>query len=110
MIAHRRRALAIFALIVGAACTPKGEPGSCYRDKDNACVEYGATTAVGGKRLCAGYKWLPGAGSCPTADRVGACARQGGASIEILYAGPPNRFTKDAAKATCERTGGAFTP
>jgi hypothetical protein len=107
-MALRCAALAIVA--IAASCTPKSEPGSCYRDKDNVCVEYGEAQAAGGKRLCAGYRWIAGAGSCPTEGRVGSCAREGGKTIELMYSGPPNQFNAAAAKTSCESSGGSFRP
>ena len=95
-----------FVILLALGCTPKGEPGSCFRDKDNACVEYGPDQAVGGKRLCAGYTWL--AGACPKEGRVGACVKDGAKTVEYVYSGAPNRFTPEAAKAACGTAGGAF--
>lgn len=100
----------IVGLAAASACTARGEPGGCFRDKDNACVEYGAEQAVGGKRLCAGYTWLPGERACPKDGRVGTCRREGGRVAEYVYGGPPNRFTAASAKTTCEASAGTFSP
>jgi hypothetical protein len=92
-------------LVVGA-CSRDGEPGSCFKEKDNVCLEFDKASGTAGQRLCAGYKWTPGAGSCPKADRLGTCTHQG--QVEIYLGGPPNRFTPAAAKSVCESSGGTF--
>jgi hypothetical protein len=99
----------LLPLTTAAACSEKSEPGSCYRDKDNACAEYGAAQSAAGKRLCSGMKWTPGAQSCPTANRVGTCVGKNSVA-EYLYAGAPNNYSAAGAKSACEASGGAFTP
>ncbi len=101
------RLLFAAAIVVAACgCSRDGEPGSCYRDRDNACVEHGRAQAAAGKRMCSGFRWTPGEGSCPKEGRIGTCTRDG--KDELLYAGPPNQFTPAAAKALCESSGGSF--
>lgn len=106
-----RSATIAFAFTFLLACS-KGStepPGSCYRDADNACVEYGADKSAGGKRLCTGHRWTTGTNSCPAANRLGQCKR--GITVETMYGGPPNNFTADTARAVCEGANGAvFTP
>lgn len=96
---------ALFAIAL-AACTHDAEPGSCYRERDNACVELGRAQAAAGKRLCTGFRWTAGEGTCPKDNRIGTCRRD--AHDEILYGGPPNQFTPDVAKTQCEAAGGSF--
>jgi hypothetical protein len=98
---------ALFALVL-IACKSDADPGSCYRERDNACVDYGRAQAAAGKRLCTGYRWTPGEGTCPKDGRIGTCARDG--RDEFLYSGPPNQLTPSAAKTICESGGGVFRP
>ena len=51
-------ALPFLALLTLPSCAKEGEPGSCYRDPDNACVSYGAPMAGAGKRLCSSFRWI----------------------------------------------------
>jgi hypothetical protein len=100
------RALAL--TVSAAACSNEGEPGSCYRSNDNACVDYDRSQGAAGKRMCSGMKWTHGARSCPTENRLGACARKGG--TEWLYGGAPNNYTPASARSACEWDRGVFTP
>src|SRR6185295_10887322 len=61
-----RAVIVSFVVVLLVACKNEGEPGSCYREPDNACVEYGQAMGGAGKRLCSSFKWTPGAKSCPT--------------------------------------------
>ena len=101
--------VALLVALVGA-CSDKGEPGSCYRQPDNACIEYGASMGGAGKRLCSSFKWTPGAQSCPKENRLGTCIKEKGKVNELVYGGPPNNFTVPVAKNTCEFKGGVFLP
>lgn len=102
----RRRAVVVLAFVV-MSCSKSSEPGSCHREHDNACVEYGPGEAAAGKRLCAGMKWTPGETSCPTTNRLGKCTRA--SSSEWLYSGAPNRYTAATARRWCEQDGRVFT-
>jgi hypothetical protein len=102
------RASLMFSVMLVAACSNEGEPGSCYRDHDNACVDYGRPQGAAGKRMCSGMKWTSGEKSCPTANRIGACTKQSG--TEWLYSGAPNNYNASSAKSACEFGGGVFTP
>ena len=70
-----RAAIATSVLVLLVACKNEGEPGSCYREPDNACVEYGQTMGGAGKRLCSSFKWTAGEKSCPTENRLGTLPR-----------------------------------
>jgi len=102
-----RGPLALLVLAL-AACSNEGEAGSCYRDPDNACVEYGKSMGGAGKRLCSSFKWMPGEKSCPKENRLGTCTKEKGTVTEIVYAGPPNNYSAPVAKNTCEFKGGVF--
>jgi len=103
-----RGAVATSFLLLLAACSNKGEPGSCYREPDNACVEYGASMGGAGKRLCSSFKWTPGEKSCPAENRLGTCIKEKGGVTEYVYGGAPNNYTKPSAKNACEFRGGTF--
>lgn len=92
-----------------AACSNEGEPGSCYREPDNACVEYGKSMGGAGKRLCSAFKWTEGPQSCPKENRLGTCLKEKGAVSEIVYGGSPNNYSVATAKNACEFKGGVFT-
>ena len=109
MTARSACALVLALSAASLACSNEGEPGSCYRTPDNACVEYGKAMAGAGKRLCSGFKWTPGAQSCPHDSRLGTCIKERGAVSEILYAGVPNNYNAGSAKNACEFKGGMFT-
>lgn len=98
----------LFVVRIAAGCSNEGEPGSCYRTPDNACVEYGKSMGGAGKRLCSAFKWTPGAQSCPKEDRLGTCLKEKGAVTEIVYGGAPNNYTAATAKNACEFKGGIF--
>ena len=103
---------AALAVVLGAllvACSTKGEPGSCYRAPDNACVEYTREQGAAGKRICSGLTWTAGENTCPKDHRVGTCtkAKDG---VEWLFGGPPNNYTAASAKSACEFGGGVFSP
>jgi hypothetical protein len=100
------RSPVLFVAVFLAACTRDGEPGACYRERDNACSEFGRPEGVAGKRTCTGFRWTPGEAACPPAGRLGTCTREG--RVDLLYAGPPNHFTAAAAQAVCESGGGHF--
>jgi hypothetical protein len=99
------RIVVALALLL-AGCSKPGAPGSCYRERDNACVEFDGAHAAGGERLCAGFRWT--AGTCPKENRLGSCTKQG--QSEWLYGGAPNSFTPASARSICEGGGGTFTP
>jgi hypothetical protein len=99
-------ALAVASLAALGCDEPRGAPGSCFKEKDNVCIEFDAAQGAGGERLCAGYRWTKGAGTCPRDARLGTCTHQG--QVEIVYGGAPNRFTPAAAKSVCESSGGTF--
>ena len=105
---RRIRAVIVVSALFGAACSKEGEPGSCHRPHDNACIDYDRAQGAAGKRLCAGLQWTPGEKSCPSADRIGSCAKKSGA--EWVYGGPPNNYNASSAKTACEWAGGTFTP
>lgn len=96
------------ALASWMGCSTEGEAGSCFRQGDNACVDYPRAQGAAAKRMCAGLKWTPGEGTCPTANRLGACAKKAGS--EWMYGGAPNNYTPASAKGACEFGGGVFTP
>ncbi|HVH47314.1 MAG TPA: hypothetical protein VM925_33495 [Labilithrix sp.] len=101
------RATVLFCAAIACACSTKaGEPGSCQRAIDNACVDYGAAQASAAKRICAADKWTTGEKTCPTANRLGSCTKKDGA--EWIYGGPPNNYTAASAKTACEFAGGVF--
>jgi hypothetical protein len=106
----RGTAIAFVLVAIGASlasCSKPGEAGSCYREHDNACIEYTPSEGAAGKRLCSGMKWTSGAGSCPSASRVGTCIK---ATVsEQLYGGAPNNYTPASAKTACEHGSGTFT-
>lgn len=109
-VAEARAAVLVGLLaLVVPACKRDGQPGSCYRDRDSACVEYDAARAAAGQRMCAGHRWTPGVGTCPTENRLGTCVRERGAVVEHLYAGPPNHFTPVSARGACESGGGSWS-
>lgn len=95
--------------ILAAGCSNEGEPGSCYRSPDNACVEYGRAMGGAGKRLCSSFTWTPGEKSCPKDDRLGTCLKEKGSVNEIVYGGSPNNYSAATAKNACEFKGGVFT-
>ena len=103
---HVGAAVLAAGLLLG--CSNEGEAGSCFREHKNACTEYPKAEGAAGKRLCAHMKWTPGAATCPTANRLGACVRSAG--TELLYAGPPNNYDAASAKLACESDGSRFTP
>jgi hypothetical protein len=94
--------------IVLVACKDEGEPGSCYRNPDNACVEYGKAMGGAGKRLCSAFTWRAGEKSCPADNRLGTCTKEKGTVTEIVYGGSPNNYTVATAKNACEFKGGVF--
>ncbi|MDF2695600.1 MAG: hypothetical protein K0S65_3983 [Labilithrix sp.] len=97
------------AVLCGAAssgCSNETAPGSCFREHDNACVEYTTAQGAAGKRMCSGMKWTAGAATCPTANRLGTCVR--GSGTEFLYAGAPNNYNAASAKTACEHDGSRF--
>ena len=102
------RAVIAVSALLGAACSNEGEPGSCYRPHDNACIDYDRAQGAAGKRLCSGMRWTAGEKSCPPADRLGSCTKKSGA--EWFYGGPPNNYSASSAKTACEWAGGVFTP
>jgi hypothetical protein len=91
-------------------CSNQGEPGSCYRTPDNACVEYGKPMGGAGKRLCSAFTWRAGAQSCPAENRLGTCIKEKGTLTEIVYGGAPNNYSVATAKNACDFKGGVFTP
>jgi hypothetical protein len=103
------RAGLVLALFI-AGCSNEGEPGSCYRNPDNACVEYGKAMGGAGKRLCSAFTWRAGEKSCPTENRLGMCAKEKGAVTEIVYSGAPNNYDISTARNACEFKGGVFLP
>jgi hypothetical protein len=101
---------ALCAVFIGSTtvgCSNEGEPGSCFRPRDNACVEYGRAQGAAGKRLCSGMTWTAGDKSCPSAGRLGTCVKKSGP--EHLYGGAPNNYSPSSAKNACEWAGGVFT-
>lgn len=103
----RRVTCAATLLLASAGCSKGAEPGSCYREHDNACVEYAPAEGAAGKRLCAGMKWTPGPATCPSTNKLGTCLKKSGA--EHVYAGAPNNYSASSAKSACEHAGGSFT-
>ncbi len=95
----------VLLLFLIACSKPTGEPGACFRLKDNACVSYGAETASAGKAKCAGFEWRA---TCPADNRLGTCTSSNGA--EQLYSGPPNAYDLPTAKKICESSAGTFSP
>ena len=103
------RATILFCALIACACSSKpGEPGSCHRENDNACVDYSAAQAAAARRMCAGNKWTPGEKACGSANRLGSCTKKDGA--EWIYGGPPNNYTAASAKTACDFAGGVFAP
>ncbi|AKU94218.1 hypothetical protein AKJ09_00882 [Labilithrix luteola] len=96
-----------FAVVVGCS-KQSGSPGSCYRERDSTCTEYSAAESVAAQRMCQGFRWTSGTNTCPKENRIGACVRENGHVTEMMYSGPPNQFTPDIARSTCERAGGTF--
>jgi hypothetical protein len=104
-----RWVLMVLGFVV-AGCSKEGDPGSCYRAPDNACVEYGKPMGGAGKRLCSAFTWRAGAQSCPTENRLGTCIKEKGSVSEIVYGGAPNNYSTATAKNACEFKGGVFSP
>lgn len=104
---RRSDVFAVIVLLTGCKGA-EGSAGTCMRDRDGACTSYPADRSAAGKRMCAGFTWREGAGSCPTEGRLGSCTKEGGAVVEVLYAGPPNHFTETTAKAACAGAGGQW--
>lgn len=102
------RASIVSCALLVLACSKESEPGSCYHPNGNTCVEYDGSKAAAGKRLCSGMTWTPGEKSCPTANRLGSCVKQG--HSDWMYAGPPNNYSPSSARSVCEWGGGVFTP
>ena len=103
----------VFGLVLGlfiAGCSNEGEPGSCYRTPDNACVEYGKAMGGAGKRLCSAYTWKAGEKSCPAENRLGTCTKEKGKITEMVYGGAPNNYNVATARNACELKGGIFLP
>lgn len=98
----------LFLSVFLVACKDEGEPGSCYRSSDNACVEYGSAMGAAGKRLCSSFTWHAGEKSCPAENRLGTCTKEKGAVTEIVYGGAPNNYSVSTAKNACEFKGGVF--
>jgi hypothetical protein len=96
------------AALANGACSREGEPGSCFRERENLCLEYDRVQGAAGKRMCSGMTWTGGASSCPSASRLGTCVKQSGA--EYVYGGAPNNYTPSSAKTWCEWARGVFTP
>jgi len=108
-VVSAERAFAALVACVLAGCRAEASPpGSCMRDRDGACTEYPGDRAAAGKRMCAGFTWREGAGSCPAEGRLGTCAKEAGRVVEILYAGPPNHFTAATAQGACTGAGGQW--
>lgn len=107
-MASSERVVAALALALAACHTEPGAPGSCTRDRDGACTEYPADRATAGKRMCAGFTWREGAGTCPKESRLGTCTKEGGRVVDILYGGPPNHFTAATAEGACTGAGGQW--
>jgi hypothetical protein len=109
-----RAAVAVLAALaaVAAGCqgTKNATPGSCWRDRDSACTEYAADRAIAGKRMCGSFTWREGASTCPAENRLGTCTAQGGGVVEILYGGPPNHYTPEAARGECMSSRGQWAP
>ncbi len=101
-------AVALFVLVAGCK-GGGGAAGTCTRDRDGSCTSYPPDRATAGRRMCAGFTWREGAGSCPTEGRLGTCTKEGGAVVELLYAGPPNHFAETTAKSACDGAGGQWT-
>jgi hypothetical protein len=102
-----RVALLVPGVVVAAACHRDAEPGSCHKERENLCVEFGSAEAAAGKRMCAGATWIPGDKSCPSASRIGVCTKKA-SSVEQLYGGAPNNYTRESARSACEFAGGTF--
>ena len=78
------RAVIVLVTLAGAACSKEGEPGSCYRANDNACIDYDRRQSAAGKRLCSGLDWTAGERRCPTAGRLGSCSTKSGCSASAM--------------------------
>lgn len=102
------RAVLVVVAVFAAACNRDAEPGACHRDRDSACTEYEGPRAAAAKKMCVGFRWIPGRASCPTEGRIGDCVREDGAIVEHVYGGPPNHYTPEVARRVCESTGGVF--
>jgi hypothetical protein len=94
-----------FVAVFAGACG-KGEAGSCYRERENVCIQYDRATAAAGKRTCANLVWTAGENSCAAAGRLGTCEGKDGS--RIVYGGPPNNFTAASAESACVASGGRF--
>lgn len=90
------------------ACKKEGQPGSCHRQQQSACVSFDGAHAAAGKRMCGAGRWIDGAMSCPTAGRLGTCTRENGTIVEYLYEGEPNHYTRGLARQVCETAAGVF--
>ena len=101
------RWMLLFPMLL-VACKDDGEPGSCYRGSENACVEYGQAMGAAGKRLCSSHTWRAGEKSCPMENRLGTCTKEKGTVTEIVYGGAPNNWSVATAKNACEFKGGVF--
>jgi hypothetical protein len=104
----KRIAFFVVGAALLAACDGGGEPGSCYRARDSACVAYDRAHAAAGKRMCQGFTWTAGEASCPRENRIGTCTRESGNVVEYMYSGPPNQLTPAIARTTCETAGGRY--
>lgn len=93
-------------VFASSGCSREGEAGSCFRERENVCVEYGRLQGAAGKRLCSGMTWTTGEKSCPSAGRIGTCMKSSGA--EYMYRGAPNDYSSTGAKTACEWAGGVF--
>lgn len=119
-----RESARVLALVVIASvgCSreteSKGESafvGSCNAiDRVGVCTSYGASADGHAERACAG-RWSKDA--CPDAGSLGACAYDGGAVVERVYAkrgGPPSeskgaRIEIRDIERLCERWGGDWS-
>jgi hypothetical protein len=110
LVPHVASGAALVFLAGVTGCSNEGEPGSCYREPDNACVSYGAPMAGAGKRLCSSFRWIPGEKSCPAEGRLGTCTKEKGAVTELVFGGAPNNYNVATARNACELKGGVFLP
>src|SRR5688572_26266919 len=102
--------LAVSLLGLPFGCSNEGDPGACKTDSDGSCVEYGRSQGAAGKRMCgSGKTWVAGEKACPKDGRLGTCLKEGGKVNAIMYSGPPNNYSRSAAKNACEWGGGVFT-
>lgn len=97
-------ALSLLAVLLVGGCKKPPSPGSCYRPKENICLNYEADHAEAGRRLCTGLQW--NTSPCASENRIGTCTKAD--TVEQYYKGAPNNYDPVTAKLACEHASGAW--